>query len=168
VEAAADAAEEVAAEVEEAADQVMEDAEEVMEDAEAAVEEMTEEEPTAVPVEEPMDEGPCAPATDGPLAGVDPRGVTFTWWYNHSGSREEQLLPLLDEFNATNECGITVEGLNQGGYNDIRDAVNSSVAAGEIPATLVVGYQNDQAFYQLNDTLADLNVYLNDPTWGLR
>jgi multiple sugar transport system substrate-binding protein len=165
VEAAADAAEEVAAEV-------AEEAEAVMEEAEEAVEEMTEEEPAAEeptpePEEEPMDEGPCAPATDGPLAGVDPRGVTFTWWYNHSGSREEQLLPLIDEFNATNECGITVEGLNQGGYNDIRDAVNSSVAAGEIPATLVVGYQNDQAFYQLNDTLADLNVYLNDPTWGL-
>jgi len=161
--AAVDAAEEVA-------EEVMEEAEQAMEEAEEAAEEMTEEEPAAeeeMTEEEPMDEGPCAPAADGPFAGVDPRGVTFTWWHNHSGSREERLLTIIDDFNATNECGITVEPLNQGGYNDIRDAVNASVAAGEIPATMVVGYQNDQAFYQLNDTLVDLNTYVNDPTWGL-
>jgi multiple sugar transport system substrate-binding protein len=74
---------------------------------------------------------------------------------------------MIDDYNETNECGITVEPLNQGGYNDIRDAVNASVASGEVPATLVVGYQNDQAFYQLNETLVDLNDYLNDPHWGL-
>jgi multiple sugar transport system substrate-binding protein/sn-glycerol 3-phosphate transport system substrate-binding protein len=123
--------------------------------------------PTEVPTEVPVDEGPCAPATDGPLAEVDPRGQTVIWWHNHSGSREENLLPLIETFNTTNECGITVEAQNQGGYNDIRDKVNASIAAGELPAALVVGYQNDQAFYQLNDSLVDLNIYLDDPTWGL-
>src|SRR5512145_3302373 len=85
---------------------------------------------------------PCAPATDGPLAGVDPSGQTVVWWHNHSGSREENLLPLLEQFNTTNECGIVIEAQNQGGYNDIRDKVNASIAAGELPAALVVGYQN--------------------------
>ncbi|MCA9922077.1 MAG: extracellular solute-binding protein [Anaerolineales bacterium] len=169
--------------VDEAAQQVQEAVEEVAPTVEAAVEEIA---PTveaaveeAVATEEPaMEEAteepameeemePCAPATDGPLAGVDPRGVTFQWWHNHSGSREEKLIAMIDDFNATNECGITVDALNQGSYNDIRDAVNASVAAGEVPAALVVGYQNDQAFYQLNDTLVDLNIYLNDPHWGM-
>jgi multiple sugar transport system substrate-binding protein len=131
---------------------------------EPAAEEPAAEEPVA---EEPVDEGPCAPATDGPLAGVDPRGQTIVWWHNHSGSREENMLPLLEQFNATNECGITLEPQNQGSYNDIRDKVNASIAAGELPAALVVGYQNDQAFYQLNDSLVDLTPYINDPTWGL-
>jgi len=115
----------------------------------------------------PENTEPCAPATEGPLAGVDPRGQKVVWWHNHSGSREEKLLPLIAKFNETNECKITVEAQNQGSYNDIRDKVNASIAAGESPAALIVGYQNDQAFYQLNNALVDLNVYVDDPRWGL-
>jgi multiple sugar transport system substrate-binding protein len=127
------------------------------------------EEPTAAPVEEPT-EAPkmeaCAPATEGPLAGIDIRGVTFDWWHQHSGSREEQLLALVAGFNETNECGITVNAQNQGGYDDIRDKMNAGIATGDLPG-LVVGYQNDQAFYALADGLADMNAYIDDPTWGL-
>ena len=120
--------------------------------------------PTA---EAPAAGGACAPATDGEFAGVDISGQTVVWWNNHTGTREEKLKALLDEFNSTNECGITVDEQNQGGYDDIRDKMNASIAAGEVPAALIVGYQNDQAFYQLNDALVDLNPYVNDPTWGL-
>lgn len=121
----------------------------------------------AAPTAAPVDEGPCAPATDGPLAGVDPRGQTIVWWHNHRGSREEQLLGLLEQFNSSNECGITLDAQNQGNYDDIRDKVNASIASGELPAALLVGYQNDQAFYQLNETLVDLNTYVDDAHWGL-
>lgn len=158
----------------------VEPTEEPMEEpTEEPMEEPTEE-PAAEPTEEPAAEPtaepepteevmmePCAPATEGPLAGVDPRGQTIVWWHNHSGSREEGLIEMVAEFNETNECGITLEAQNQGSYNDIRDKVNASVAAGEAPAALVVGYQNDQAFYQLNEGLADLNTFVNDPYWGL-
>ncbi len=111
--------------------------------------------------------GGCAPAADGTYAGVDPSGQSVVWWHNHSGSREEKLLPLIAQFNESNPCGITVEAQNQGGYDDIRDKVNASAAAGEQPAALLVGYQNDQSFYQLNDALVDLNTLMNDATWGL-
>lgn len=171
------AATEVAQQVEEVAPTVEAAMEEAAEpDSEATDEAMAEptEEPMAEPTEEPMAEPteemmaePCAPAADGPLAGVDPRGQTIVWWHNHSGSREEQLLPLIDRFNNENDCGITVQAENQGSYNDIRDKVNASAAAGEQPAALVVGYQNDQAFYQLNNSLVDLNPYVDDATWGL-
>ncbi|MEZ4658497.1 MAG: extracellular solute-binding protein [Caldilineaceae bacterium] len=113
------------------------------------------------------DDGACAPAADGELAGVDPRGQNIVWWHQHSGGREEKLLVMVDDFNSNNECGITVEAQNQGDYNDIRDKVNASTAAGEQPAALIVGYQNDQAFYQLNETLVDFDKFINDPTWGL-
>ena len=111
--------------------------------------------------------GDCTPATDGPLAGVDPKGQKIVWWTNHSGAREEKLKALVEEFNKSNPCGITVEEQNQGSYNDIRDKVNASIAAGQLPAALFVGYQNDQAFYQLNNALADLNPYVDDAKWGL-
>jgi multiple sugar transport system substrate-binding protein/sn-glycerol 3-phosphate transport system substrate-binding protein len=113
------------------------------------------------------DDGECAPATDGELAGVDPRGETVVWWHQHSGSREQGLLTLVEEFNTTNPCGITVDAQNQGNYDQIRDKVNASIGAGEQPAALIVGYQNDQAFYQLNDALVDFNLFINDPHWGL-
>ena len=80
-----------------------------------------EEKPAESAAAEPMDEGPCAPAADGPLAGIDPRGQTIVWWHQHSGSREEKLAVIVDDFNSNNECGITVDAQNQGGYNDIRD-----------------------------------------------
>ncbi len=164
--AAEEPVQDAVATVQETVADVTEEAEEVMEETEEVAEEVMEE---AEEVEEVMEEvmEPCAPASDGPLAGVDPRGQTVVWWHNHSGSREGRLIEIIDDFNADNECGITLEPLNQGGYNDIRNAVNASVAAGEVPAALVVGYQNDQAFYQLNNTLVDLNEYLTDPHWGL-
>ena len=125
--------------------------------------------PTAPAAEAPAAEAPAAeaPAAEGAYAGVDPSGQTVVWWHQHSGSREEGLLELIAEFNATNEYEITVEAQNQGGYDEIRDKVNSSIAAGELPAALLVGYQNDQSFYQLNDTLVDLNLLMNDPAWGM-
>lgn len=111
--------------------------------------------------------GDCAPAADGAYAGVDPSGQTVVWWHQHSGAREEGLLAMIEDFNSSNPCGITVEAQNQGGYDEIRDKVNASIAAGEQPAALLVGYQNDQAFYQLNDVLVDFNVLMDDATWGL-
>jgi len=152
---------------------------EVEEPAEEPAEEPMEE-PAEEPAEEPMEEPAetvdnptlngietCVIATEGPFAGVDPTGVSFNWWHQHSGEREEGLNAMLEEFNSTNACGITVTGENQGGYDEIRDKVNASIAAGELPAALIVGYQNDQAFYQLNNGLADLEPYLSDPIWGL-
>ena len=167
-----EAAEELQPTLEAAAEEVQEAVEEVVEEVaptvEAAAEEVQETvEEVVEEVTEEMSDEPCAPSTEGDLAGVDPRGVTVQWWHNHRGSREELLLEIVNEYNETNECGITVEALNQGSYNDIRDSVNASVAAGEVPASLVVGYQNDQAFYQLNDTLVDLNTYVDDAHWGL-
>ena len=66
-----------------------------------------------------------AAAGEGAYAGVDPSGQTVVWWHQHSGSREEKLLPLIEEYNQSNAYGITVEAQNQGGYND--EAYSSAV-----------------------------------------
>lgn len=156
------AAEELQPTVEAAATELAGGAEETpTEEAAAPADEVTEAGEAAEEMEA------CAPSTEGDLAGVDPRGQTVAWWHNHSDSREEGLLEMVAEFNETNACGITVEAQYQGSYDDIRDKVNASIGAGEAPAALIVGYQNDQAFYQLNQGLADLNTFVNDPVWGL-
>ena len=178
-----EAAEEVAQEVQEEAaaveEAVVEEAEAVEEAVAEEVEKVEEavvEEATAEPVEEAVEEPAaeeemamevCGPAAEGALAGVDPRDQEVLWWHNHTGSRDEQLAEMVADYNASNECGITIDSQSQGGYNEIRDKVNASISAGEAPAALIVGYQNDQAFYQLNEGLADLNTYVDDPHWGL-
>ena len=109
---------------------------------------------------------PCAPGSEGFLAGVDPRGQTITWWHNHSGPKQDALSMLVAEFNSSNECDIIVDPTLQGGYDEIRSKMNNAIAIGEAPG-LVVGYQNDEAFYALEGGLVDINLYLNDPLWGL-
>ena len=122
--------------------------------------------PTPVQEPTPVDEGPCAPTTDGPLADIDPRGGEVLWWYYFQESFEEEFLPLVAEFNEINECGIMVVTQNQDGYEDLRDKMNAGVAAKELPG-LVVGDQTDQAFYAQGGGLADLDLYKDDPYWGL-
>lgn len=116
---------------------------------------------------EPAAEAPAEASAEGAYAGVDPSGQTIVWWHNHTGSRDEIVEELVARYNADNEFGITVDAQSQGGYDEIRDKVNASVSAGEVPANIIVGYQNDQAFYQLNETLVDLDTLINDATFGL-
>lgn len=164
-------AEEEAAEEEMAEEEPAEEetAEEAVEEMEEEAEETEAEEPMAEMVDNPSMNGieTCVVATDGPLADVDPTGQEIVWWHQHSGSREERLIPLVEEFNEMNACGITVDPQNQGGYDDIRDKVNASISAGELPAAFIVGYQNDQAFYELNDALANMDNFISDDVWGL-
>jgi multiple sugar transport system substrate-binding protein/sn-glycerol 3-phosphate transport system substrate-binding protein len=115
--------------------------------------------PTEAPTEIPTVE-PCAPATDGPLSGIDPRGQNVVWWHQQSGSKGDALTALIIEFNSSNDAQY------QGSYYEIRDKMNASIATGELPA-LVVGYQNDEAFYALAGGLADITPYMTDSYWGL-
>ena len=114
-----------------------------------------------------MDDGECPVAAGGDYAGLSAEGSTVEWWVNHSGSRLDLLNEILADFNATNPCGIEVVANNIGGYGDINRAFNGSIAAGEVTAGLIVGYQNDQAGYQLNEGLVDINQLLNDEGVGL-
>jgi multiple sugar transport system substrate-binding protein/sn-glycerol 3-phosphate transport system substrate-binding protein len=105
-------------------------------------------------------------AEDGELAGIDPSGQTVVWWHNHSGGREELLNEIVAQFNEENPYGITVEPINQGGYDDIREKMGAGIVSGDLPA-VVVGYQNDEAFYADVDALVDMDKFVNDPHWGL-
>lgn len=110
---------------------------------------------------------PTTPATEGPLAGVDPSGQTVVWWHQHSGSREEFLNGLIAEFNENNPWGITVEGSNQGSYGDIYQKMIAGIPSGDVP-NLVVAYQNQSAAYYLAGGLVDdMDVFVLDPQWGL-
>lgn len=122
----------------------------------------TEEEapPPATEEEEAMPE-----PTEEP--GIDPSGQTVVFWHVWgTGTPYEGLTALIDEFNAANEWGITVEALDQGGYSDLEDAMNAAIQSGDLP-NIVVGYTNALDTWYSVGSLVDMNTYVNDPEWGL-
>lgn len=136
--------------------------------------------PTAAPeepvVEEPVDEEPvveepteAAPDYDveiyGDLENLDPSGQEVTYWYQHTGSREELMLSMIDEFNRTNEWGITVVGESQGGYNDLYQKIIAGIPANQLP-TMSVAYQNQAATYAVQGVLVNLDPYVESAKWG--
>ncbi|MFW5748628.1 MAG: extracellular solute-binding protein [Chloroflexota bacterium] len=101
---------------------------------------------------------------------IDPaelEGVVVTFWHQHSGAREEELVRIIETFNETNEYGIIVEASNQGGYGDIFTKMTTELAGGRNLPGLVVAYQNQQATYEIADGLINMDPLVNSPVWGL-
>ena len=117
-------------------------------------------EPVEEPMEEPMDE-PEEPVMEQPFAGT-----VVQFWHVYSDTPGEGLQTLVDEFNATNEYGITVEALNQGNYGDVEDKFNAGIQSGDLP-DVVMAYTNALADWYSVDSILDLNPYINDATYGL-
>jgi len=133
------------------------------------VEEPVAEEPAAEePAEEPAAEEPAAeepaeePAEESPLAGV-----TVQFWHVYGeGLPMEGMNALVDEFNKTNEYGITVEALDQGHYSDIEDKMNAAILSGDLPDVLMA-YTNTLTDWYSVDAIADISGLIDDPDYGL-
>ncbi|HPL82615.1 MAG TPA: extracellular solute-binding protein, partial [Anaerolineaceae bacterium] len=103
---------------------------------------------------EKIDWSEITPATD------------IVFWHNHSGDRELVLNKIVDDFNKTNEYGITVHAEVAGRYSEIYTKMMTVLNTPDVP-DIVVGYQNQVAMYQLADAIFDMNTIINDPTFGL-
>jgi multiple sugar transport system substrate-binding protein len=127
--------------------------------------------PTAVMTEAPMaepTEAPTAEPTEAPMMPeIDPTGQTVNFWHVWgTGQPNETMLGIVDDFNATNEWGITVEAVDQGQYNDLEDAFNAAVQSGDLP-DMVTGYTNAMANWYAVDAVVDMSPYVNDSYFGL-
>lgn len=125
---------------------------------------------TEAPPEPPAPtEAPPAPEpTEAPMVpDVDPSGQTITFWHVWgTGTTGEGLTALVDEFNATNEWGITVEALDQGRHSDNEESMNAAVQSGDLP-NVTVAYTNAlDTWYQVG-VMADMNDFVYDEYWGL-
>ena len=99
---------------------------------------------------------------------VDPSGQTVVYWHQYSddSSQAETMSALIEEFNSSNEYGITVEAIHQGSYSPIQDLMNTAILAGELP-NLVAGYANAIAGWANEGVVVDINQLLNSPQWGI-
>ncbi len=109
---------------------------------------------------------PVAASGDLPYENVDPTGQKIVFWHNQTGSKEDALKAIVDDFNKTNQYGITLEAINQGSYGDIFNKIMPILNTADMP-NLVVAYQNQAATYQLAGALVDMNPMVNSPKWGL-
>jgi len=93
-------------------------------------------------------------------------GTVVQFWHVYSDEPGEGLQALVDEFNETNEYGITVEALNQGSYSDVEDKVNAGIQSGDLP-DVVMAYTNALADWYSVGSVVDLNTYIGDADHGL-
>lgn len=122
------------------------------------------EQPTQAPaVEEPAPAEPTAePVEENPL-----EGVAIQFWHVYGENKPmEGMIALVDEFNQTNEWGITVEALDQGQYSDVEDKMNAAIQSGDLP-DVVMAYTNALADWYAVDTIVDLNPFIEDAEYGL-
>ena len=73
--------------------------------------------------------------SDMSYEGVDPSGQTVVYWHQYSddSSQAETMAALVEDFNSSNEYGITVETIHQGSYGPIEDLMNTAILSGELP-----------------------------------
>jgi multiple sugar transport system substrate-binding protein len=117
-------------------------------------------EPTPVPLDYDVD-------IYGEIENLDPSGQTVVYWYQHTGSREELMLSLVDEFNRTNEWGIVVQGETQGGYDDLYQKIVAGIPAGDAQLPeMAVAYQNQAATYAAQGALVAQDPYIDSEKWG--
>ncbi len=126
-------------------------------------------EPTGEPIEpteEPVE--PTEEVTEEPTEEmIDLSGQTVTFWHVWgSGSASEGLLKIIDDFNASNEWGITVEAVDQGGQSDLQTAVNTAITTGDLP-NVTPGFPNAIATWYNAGVVVDLNQFISDPVYGL-
>lgn len=93
--------------------------------------------------------------------------VSIVFWHNHTSSREVVMQRMVDEFNATNEWGITVQAEHAGGYGQIYDRVIQGLRSGGQLPNAVVGYPNQWSEYARYGAVRFLDDYLGDPVLGI-
>jgi multiple sugar transport system substrate-binding protein len=103
--------------------------------------------------------------TYGMLEDVNPRGQIVVLWYSFGQSREDLLLTLVDEFNATNEWGITVIGEYAGPSDALYADVLSRTESGVLPQ-IVIAERYQFAAYAMQDALVALDPYVESRAWG--
>jgi multiple sugar transport system substrate-binding protein len=94
------------------------------------------------------------------------RGLQVTLWQPWSGSAAGALAELVSEFNAQNEWGIRLQSIYKGNFDDLFNQVITATRSTGVP-DLTLAYPYQAQAYDTGAELVDLNLYLQDPRWGL-
>jgi multiple sugar transport system substrate-binding protein/sn-glycerol 3-phosphate transport system substrate-binding protein len=101
----------------------------------------------------------------GDLEDVDPSDQVVVFWYPYTQGQEELLLALIDQFNASNEWGITIIGEYAGSSDDLYNEIFARIESDALP-DLVIAEQHQVAAYAAEDALVALDPYVESKAWG--
>jgi ABC-type glycerol-3-phosphate transport system substrate-binding protein len=93
--------------------------------------------------------------------------IELELWHTKTGSQEELLKEIVNDFNASNEYNIKVNPtLIEGSYDQIFKETVAGLAVGNVP-DLVVAYPSMVAEYMEAGAPLDLSPYVKDSKYGL-
>ena len=128
--------------------------------------------PQATPTSTRTPVPPTATITPQPTSslGVDLtalNGVTIEFWHPWSGETGKVIEESIEEFNAANEYGITVESVYQGTLNSLNDVINDTDTGNGLPNLTIGSNYQILSWNSSGKRVVGLNAYVNDPEWGL-
>ena len=92
--------------------------------------------------------------------------VEITFWHTLSKSKAQPILDsIIEEFNKIYP-NITVTNTQQGGYDELNEAINNNISTGNLP-TMAYCYEDHVAGYIDHNAVLDMTPYINDATYGL-
>lgn len=92
-------------------------------------------------------------------------GTTVTIWHTFTNDQLTTLEAIAEEFNKTNEYGITVKVESQT-YDGFLDTVKTNVYNGTGP-DMILNYASAAADYVTDELVVDLSQYINDSEIGI-
>jgi ABC-type glycerol-3-phosphate transport system substrate-binding protein len=94
------------------------------------------------------------------------KGINITLMHPWQDETAVRLQELVNEFNQTNEWGISVTLLARGGADDLFDSLETSIAESSVPEIVVLNpYQAEQL--DGNHFWLDISQFITDEKWGL-
>jgi ABC-type glycerol-3-phosphate transport system substrate-binding protein len=113
---------------------------------------------------------PSTPNAKTPSAlGVsvaDLHGLQVNLWHPWTGTPGIALQAILEEFNRSNQWGISVKATGYEGFGQLDEAMESAISSDSMPDVLLdYGYQ--ARHWDGKGVITDLTPYVNDPAWGL-
>lgn len=95
---------------------------------------------------------------DGPVKVTEP--ITITFMHDRTSDTDhDYLVKSIEEFNETNEYGITVEEVAQGYLDDVQAAIETGIAAGDTPELADLSC-NGIPLFASEGILADMTPYV--------
>jgi len=90
--------------------------------------------------------------------------INITFWHAMGQANQVLIQELIDDFQVLYP-NIKVTQASQGGYNDLRDKLNTAIRAGTEP-NLAQAYPDHVAVYLQGNAVLPLDEYINHPVWG--
>ena len=92
--------------------------------------------------------------------------VSIEMWHYMNGGQADALNSIIEDFNATNDKGITVNAISQGSIVDLNKKVISAAQSNSLPA--IINVYPDIATGLIEDKkLVNLSSFINDKNVGM-